>query len=79
ERSGRDGGYQVSGEVTFRGVARHHQDHMTIHAVDDKTIELAGKSRFDIREFGMEPPRILMLKVDPEVEVRVEIIAVKEA
>jgi len=51
---------------------------MTIHVADEQTIELEGKSRFDIREFGMEPPKMLMLKVDPEVDVRVDIIAVKE-
>ena len=31
-----------------------------------------------IRDFGMEPPRILMLRVEPEVVVRVEIVAVRE-
>ena len=52
---------------------------MTIGAVDEQTIQLAGKSQFDIREFGMEPPRVLLLKVSPEVDVRVEIFAAKEA
>jgi len=79
ERDGNDGTYRVSGEITFRGVARTYRDQMTIQAVDDRTIKLEGKSRFDIREFGMEPPRMLMLKVEPEVDVRVDIVAVKEA
>lgn len=79
EPSGEEGSYGVSGDITFRGVCRRYQDQMTVHAVDGQTIQLAGKSRFDIRDFGMEPPRILMLKVDPEVDVRVEILAVKEA
>ncbi len=75
-----DGGRcRVSGDITFRGVARRYEDDMTIDAVDGQTIQLAGSSRFDIRDFGMEPPRILMLKVDPEVDVRVEILAVEEA
>jgi hypothetical protein len=52
---------------------------MRISVLDDQTIQLDGSSRFDIREFGMEPPRMLMLKVEPEVDVRVEIIAVREA
>ncbi len=51
---------------------------MTIRTVDERTIALAGESRFDIREFGMEPPRILMLRVEPQVDVRVEIVAIKE-
>ena len=37
-----------------------------------------GQSTFDIRDFGMEPPRILLLKVEPDVTVRVEIVATKE-
>jgi hypothetical protein len=76
-----DGRYQVSGEVTFRGVSRSHQDQMTIHQVDEadpETVHLTGASRFDIRDYGMEPPRILMLRVEPEVDVRVDVFAVKE-
>jgi polyisoprenoid-binding protein YceI len=78
ERLGTNGTYKVSGDVTFRGVKRSHADQMTIGAVDEQTIQLAGKSQFDIREFGMEPPRVLLLKVSPEVDVRVEIFAAKE-
>lgn len=79
ERSGTDGSYQVTGDVSFRGVVRPHKDDMTVSAVDAETIQLAGKSKFDIREFGMEPPRVLLLKVSPEVDIRVEIVAVKES
>lgn len=74
-----NGSYKVNGEVTFRGVTRPKVDEMTIEAVDDATIRLAGTSVFDIRDYGMEPPRILTLRVDPEVEVSVDILAKKEA
>lgn len=70
--------YIVGGDLTFRGVTRRHEDAMTIEVVDDGSLTLAGSSTFDIRDFGMEPPRILMLKVQPEITVRVEIIAEKE-
>jgi len=79
QRFGTDQSYEVSGDVTFRGVSRRLEDVMTIVALDPDTIKLTGTSRFDIRDFGMEPPRVLILKVDPEVDVRVEIIAVREA
>ncbi len=39
-----DGTYQITGDVTFKGVQRPHQGKMTIEAVDDQTIQLAGKS-----------------------------------
>ena len=76
--SGDNGNYRVSGDITFRGVARRCDDEMTVAALDADTVQLTGKSRFDIRDFGMEPPRVLMFRMEPEVEVRVEIVAAKE-
>ncbi|MGZ4764374.1 MAG: YceI family protein [Ilumatobacteraceae bacterium] len=70
--------YLVSGDLTFRGVARTYEDEMTVE-IDGGTVNLAGQSTFDIRDFGMEPPRILMLRVQPEVTVRVEIVAEKDS
>jgi polyisoprenoid-binding protein YceI len=73
-----DGRYEVGGELTFRGVTRSYKDEMALEQLDRRTIRLSGRSTFDIRDFGMEPPRILMLKVEPQVAVRVEITAVRE-
>jgi polyisoprenoid-binding protein YceI len=75
---GADASYRVNGQVTFRGVVHQHEDRMDITAVDDRTIRLAGASSFDIRDFGMQPPKVLLLKVEPEVQVRVEIFAVSD-
>jgi YceI-like domain len=71
--------YLVRGDLTFRGVTRSYEDTMTIDEGENNTVTLAGRSTFDIRDFGMDPPRILMLKVQPEVSVRVEIVAEKES
>jgi polyisoprenoid-binding protein YceI len=76
--NGSDSSYRVKGDITFRGVSRPHEDIMVIRPIDDQTISLEGSSRFDIREFGMQPPKVLILKVEPEVDIRVEIFAVKE-
>ena len=78
ERIGDDGRYRVSGDLAFRGVSRQCQDEMNVELVDDRTVRLEGKSTFDVRDFGLEPPRILMLRVEPDVVVRVEIVAQKE-
>jgi polyisoprenoid-binding protein YceI len=79
EPDGSHSSYRVKGDITFRGVSRPHEDVMIIRPLDDQTISLEGSSRFDIREFGMQPPRVLMLKVEPEVDIRVEIFAVRES
>jgi hypothetical protein len=52
------------------------------HKLGDVAEPLRGRRRlkaFDVRDFGMEPPRMLFLRVEPEVAVRVEIIAEREA
>jgi polyisoprenoid-binding protein YceI len=74
--AGADGRYVVHGAVTFRGVTKEHEDEMLV-ALDGDTVKLSGTSTFDIRDYGMEPPRILMLRVEPEVTVRVEIVGTK--
>ena len=73
--SGEPGRYRVRGDITFRGVTRACEDDMMVEHVDEQTVQLAGSSTFDIREFGMDPPRILMLRVEPEVRVSVLIVA----
>jgi hypothetical protein len=70
-----DGRYDVSGTITFRGVTRTYKDAMQVEVTDGDTIRLGGRARFDIRDFGLEPPRLLFVRVEPEVDVRVEIVA----
>lgn len=73
--TGVEGRYRVTGDLTFRGVTRRCEDDIVLTAVDERRVGLAGESTFDIRDFGMEPPRILMLRVHPDVKVRIELIA----
>ncbi len=65
-------------DVGFRGVTRHCEGDMTVEFIDADTATLAGASTFDIRDFGMQPPKILVFKVEPTVHVRVEILAERE-
>jgi polyisoprenoid-binding protein YceI len=77
EPTGTDGRYRVRGAVTFRGVTREHTDELTVHPIEDGGVRLEGRSSFDVRDFGMDPPRILMLRVEPQVDVRVDIVALE--
>ena len=76
--TGRDGRYLVQGAVTFKGATRTYEEEMMLSQDGDRVLLLSGESTFDIRDFGMDPPRILMLKVEPRVGVRVEIVAERE-
>jgi len=66
--------YRVRGDVTLMGVTVGYEGLMSIVAKEDLVV-LEGHHTFDIRDFGVEPPRILMLKVHPDFAVRVEIAA----
>ena len=77
ETSGASGRYRVEGDLTFKGVTRRYEDEMTLEARDGIVI-LSGEKTFDVRDFGMEPPRILLFSVAPDVKVKVAIVAERE-
>jgi polyisoprenoid-binding protein YceI len=70
--------YVVTGEVSFHGKTRTFEHAMRIELRDDG-IALTGDDVFDIREFGMKPPSMLMVRVYPEIAVRVELQGVPQA
>jgi polyisoprenoid-binding protein YceI len=74
------GGYQVRGDLTFHGVTKTVEGEVSMSMPDgDGTIVFEGEQTFDIRDFGVTPPKILMLKVHPDVKVRVRVVAEQEA
>ena len=38
-------------------------------------LHVDGTHEFDIREFGMEPPRVLVMRVEPVVRIRIDVVA----
>lgn len=78
KQQGNDGRYLVTGDLTFHGVTQTVEGEVTISRPDDQTLVLEGEQEFDIRDFKVSPPKILMLKVHPEVTVRIRVEAVGE-
>jgi polyisoprenoid-binding protein YceI len=71
--------YQVRGNLSLHGVTKTVEGEVNLRAVGDGSFEVEGEKVFDIRDFGLSPPRILMLKVYPDVKVRGRVVAEKEA
>lgn len=69
------GRYRVRGELTFHGVTNEYEREMSVEGDGDGVLALEGENVFDIREFNVVPPKVLMLKVNPDVAVRVRIVA----
>ena len=70
--------YVVTGEISFHGKTRTFEHGMQIE-VHEEGIAMTGEDVFDIREFGMKPPSMLMVRVYPEISVRVELHGVRDA
>jgi polyisoprenoid-binding protein YceI len=65
--------YLVQGDLSFHGRTRTFEHDMTIEIRQGSSITLRGAHVFDLRDFNMKPPSMLMLKVYPEIAVRVEL------
>ena len=69
-----DGRYHVSGTLRFHG-QRRTVDADIIAKVTGTRLVADWEQTIDIRDFGVEPPKILMLRVYPDVKVVVHIEA----
>jgi polyisoprenoid-binding protein YceI len=76
-----DGGrrYRVRGNLTLHGVTKTVEGEVSLRVVNGESFEVEGEKTFDIRDFGLSPPRILMLQVYPDVKVRGHVVAEKQS
>ena len=70
-----DDRYRVTGDVSFHGATRTMEGDVRVTAPDDRSLVVEGEQVFDIRDFNMKPPKVLMFKVEPEVTVRIKVTA----
>jgi polyisoprenoid-binding protein YceI len=73
--AGQGGRYHVRGDLTFHGVTRTVEGDVAISMLDDESLLVEGEQVFDVRDFSLQPPKILMIRVHPDVRVRVRIEA----
>lgn len=70
--------YQIAGDVTFHGVTRPVRGSVVAHVEPSGELRVTGEQSFDIRDFRIPSPTILMLKIFPDVRVRLRLEAVRE-
>lgn len=71
-----EGRYGATGTITVRDRTQQYSGELSLVVEDDATLVVTGERTFDIRTLGLEPPRLLLLTMQPEVAVRVTIRAV---
>jgi polyisoprenoid-binding protein YceI len=67
--------FHCEGVITVLGVERPAHGELTVTVTEDGSLHLDGEQHFDVREWGIEPPRLLLLRVHPKVRVRLHALA----
>lgn len=68
--SGPGSRYRLKGKVTFHGVTRPAQGTVSVEVISDHRLVVTGEQSFDIRDFAIPSPTMLMLRIYPDVRVR---------
>jgi polyisoprenoid-binding protein YceI len=71
--------YRANGDLVFHGITREVSGTVSVSAVDDDTLVVEGEQVFDIRDFDVPSPKILMLKILPDVRVHLFLRAERES
>jgi PadR family transcriptional regulator, regulatory protein PadR len=69
--------YRLRGELTFHGITRRTEGTVQVEAASDDRIVISGEQAFDIRDFALPSPTMLMLRIFPDVRVRLSAEAVR--
>jgi len=67
--SGPGSRYRLAGELTFHGVTRPAEGTVSVDALSDRRLVITGEQVFDIRDFAVPSPTMLMLRIFPDVRV----------
>jgi DNA-binding PadR family transcriptional regulator len=67
--------YRLEGELTFHGVTRPAQGTVNLEVLPDGRLTVTGEQVFDIRDFAIPSPTMLMLRIYPDVRVRLHVEA----
>jgi len=65
----------VTGDLAFRGEVRSVSGEVTVAFGDDGHLVIEGEARFDVRDWGLQPPKVAMLRVHPHIDVRIHLVA----
>jgi len=68
------GRYRASAQLTMHGQTREVEAVVRVRAAGNRLV-VDGRQSIDVRDFGIEPPRLLVLRVGPVVKVRAHMVA----
>lgn len=68
--------YLATADLSMHGTTRRFESKVSLR-VGTRRLTIDGEQVVDMRDFGIAPPRLLILTVEPEVTVRVHIVATR--
>jgi DNA-binding PadR family transcriptional regulator len=71
--------YHVRGEITFHGSTRPIEGSVTVGLTSGGRLVVSGEQVFDIRDFDITSPTVLMLRIYPDVVVQLQVEAEPDA
>jgi polyisoprenoid-binding protein YceI len=72
--AGGHGQYTMTGDLSLHGRTVAVEGRAQVDCDGDRLI-LRGSLSFDLREFGIKPPKILLLRMHPEVRAELSMVA----
>ena len=70
-----DGTFHLRGTIGFRGLAHEVAGDVVVTTPEAGRLVVDGDQSFDVRDWGLEPPRLLLISVDPVIRVRMHVEA----
>jgi hypothetical protein len=62
--------FTVRGEVTLRGITVATEGVVMAEVPEPGLLVVSGEDTLNISDFGIPPPSLFMIKIDPEVKIR---------
>ena len=72
-----DGRYRATARLTMHGQTRDITGDVQLD-VKGKTMTIDGQQVINVKDFGIDPPRLIILKVEPDVDLQVHIVAERQ-
>jgi DNA-binding PadR family transcriptional regulator len=67
--------FALTGDVMFHGVTKPVEGSVLVSMPSPDRLEANGRQAFDIRDFALESPTVLMLRIFPDVQVQLHVEA----
>jgi hypothetical protein len=77
ERVGRSDRFRVDADLTFHGVTRRISGTVGVEFGEGGLLRVVGEHAFDIRDFDVEAPSMLMLRIYPDVRIALQLEATR--